>query len=102
MQSDRAQTQPSRDYRVALVVPALVGTLFSILLVMDLRSDRTGLSGGTRLAVTKSATGDVKRRASDRFRWFDVATGGVLYENDSVRTAKNSTATLTFDDGTRI
>lgn len=53
---------------------------------------------GTPFGVLKARTGDVKRKPSDRFRWFETRDQDALFSGESIRTAKDGRATLQLGD----
>src|SRR5690349_21810731 len=86
-----------------LIVPVIVIVVSSTLLVQDFRSEGVAtLSGEAPLAAVKLAVGDVKRKPPKRMVWFDLRTSASVFRNESVRTAKGSSATIVFPDGASI
>jgi len=90
----------SRD-AIFVVINLAIFCCFGWMLYADF-SQRIEKTDGVRLGTITFKKRVAERKYSDQVIWETITENSVLYDNDSLRTADGSEATVLLDDGTRI
>ncbi|HPH02057.1 MAG TPA: FecR domain-containing protein [Spirochaetota bacterium] len=90
----------SRD-AIFVFINLVIFCCFGWMLYADF-SQRIEKTDGVRLGTITFKKRVAERKYSDQVIWETITENSVLYDNDSLRTADGSEATVLLDDGTRI
>lgn len=91
----------AKSHAAALAVPALIATVSAFQVVTQFRED-FGVTRGKQLGTALRPQGEVLKRSSRSFRWYNVAESEDLVEKTSIRTSGESRVSLQFRDGSSL